>query len=266
MKSFKQTIFLSIGGSIIKIRFGEYKNSYFYSLFMKQLRYIFNKYIILEPSYSVTITIDVVEDPCLNLIEKDKKILLKVAHISNKKIVTFYHLGIRQFCRIVAQFVFKNIIMNRGLYLHGSAVQTNHGVAIFLGESGAGKSTISSLLSPTYPLLADDQLFIIYKNNRYYFYQTFIPESNPHILSHTKIIPLWKIFFIEKSRKLSVRHISSKTEVYKRISPQLFTTVSYVARSNKNLVNFIKIKDLFFTYTFPKDKTSLISSFQELTK
>jgi len=266
MKNSLQTIFLQIGGTPLEIRFGKYKNGYFHSLFMKEWRRIFNKYIVHASPLSSQNVINVVEDAGLYFHEEDKKITLTIAHISKRKITTFYHLGIKQFCRIVAQLVFKELIKNNGLYLHGSAIQTSHGAVIFLGKSGAGKSTISILLSHKYPVLADDQLFIMCKSNRYYFYQSFIPESNPHIGPSTKMIPIWRVFFIKQSKLLSIEHISSKTKIYKWISPELFTTFKDATKSNKNLIRFIKNEDLFFTYAFPKNQKMLTSSFQELTR
>lgn len=266
MKNLNQTVCLLIGGTCIKIHFEACKNDYFYSVFMKEWKHIFGKYIVHEIVCPTPYVITVTEDANLQFHKENKKITLTVAFISRKKISTFYHLGIKQFCRIVDQLVFNEVIKNKGIYLHGSAVQTNHGAVIFLGKSGAGKSTISSLLSPEYPVLADDQLFIVHKDNNYYFYQSFIPESNSSILPHLDIIPLWRLFFLKKSFSVIATHILSKSEVYRNITPQLFTTPDDAHISNRNLVRFIKREDIFYTYSFPKNKKVVISSFLELTK
>lgn len=49
---------------------------------------------------------------------------------------------------------------NDGFLLHGSGVRTPKGALLFLGPSGVGKSTICELLSPEFPTIADDCLYI----------------------------------------------------------------------------------------------------------
>ncbi len=48
----------------------------------------------------------------------------------------------------------------QGFLLHASAVATPQGALIFTGRSGAGKSTICSLLSSTFEIIADDCVFL----------------------------------------------------------------------------------------------------------
>jgi hypothetical protein len=50
------------------------------------------------------------------------------------------------------------------LALHASAVETSAGVLLFLGHAGAGKSTICQLLAKRFPILADDAVYLIRKN------------------------------------------------------------------------------------------------------
>jgi len=48
-------------------------------------------------------------------------------------------------------------ILDRGLLLHASCVQTSLGVSVFPGPSGRGKSTLARLLAKDAILLSDDQ-------------------------------------------------------------------------------------------------------------
>lgn len=47
------------------------------------------------------------------------------------------------------------------LLIHGAAVMMEQRALIFLGPSGAGKTTISNLLKPFAPVIADDRLYLI---------------------------------------------------------------------------------------------------------
>ena len=50
-------------------------------------------------------------------------------------------------------------MLTEGLFLHASAVVVEGGAILFLGHSTAGKSTLTRLLNPIYPVLADDAVF-----------------------------------------------------------------------------------------------------------
>jgi len=47
-----------------------------------------------------------------------------------------------------------------GFFLHASSVDIDGRVVMFMGHSSAGKSTISRLLSPRYPIVADDKVWV----------------------------------------------------------------------------------------------------------
>ena len=51
-------------------------------------------------------------------------------------------------------------LWDNGLLLHASSVVMPGGALLFLGRSGAGKSTMCQLLSQSFPVLADDFVFV----------------------------------------------------------------------------------------------------------
>lgn len=65
--------------------------------------------------------------------------------------------GYQQRCTVLSTMA---VLPTHGLYLHASAVIVNGGAVLFLGHSTAGKSTIACLLSPIYPILADDTVLV----------------------------------------------------------------------------------------------------------
>ena len=57
----------------------------------------------------------------------------------------------------------------RGFFLHASAILSSEGVVLFLGHSGSGKSTISSLLADNFEILRDDSVYLLPgENDRWY--------------------------------------------------------------------------------------------------
>ncbi len=55
----------------------------------------------------------------------------------------------------------QDITVRYKLVLHAAAVLSDGGALIFLGHSGAGKSTMCDLLSPYMPVLTDDWTYIV---------------------------------------------------------------------------------------------------------
>ena len=53
-----------------------------------------------------------------------------------------------------------HFLWDNGLFLHASSVLVSGGALLFLGNSGAGKSTMCQLLSQSFPVLADDIVFV----------------------------------------------------------------------------------------------------------
>ena len=58
----------------------------------------------------------------------------------------------------------------RAFFLHAVAVETPRGAILILGHSGAGKTTLSSLLAEKYSVVADDIIYIgQHKKNRKWY-------------------------------------------------------------------------------------------------
>jgi len=89
-----------------------------------------------------------------------------------------------------------------GLILHASAVATEHGAKLFLGESGAGKSTISTMLHDA-PVscqkISDELLAIAYDatNGQWRAYVT--PFIGGAGLPHGRSWPIDEIYFLRQA-------------------------------------------------------------------
>lgn len=64
-----------------------------------------------------------------------------------------------------------HFLWDNGLFLHASSVVVPSGALLFLGHSGAGKSTMCQLLSQSFPVLADDFVFV-HRNSEGIWYVT----------------------------------------------------------------------------------------------
>lgn len=137
------------------------------------------------------------------------------------------------------------LIHGNGLLLHGSAIQKNDQTVLFLGLSGAGKSTITRLCDPDI-CFADDGVVVKHEKNRFYTYrspfsQTKEKNKNPDIT----IGKIKKIFLLEKSDRCNVLPIA-KNELMRITLMHLIHFYKYLNQETARL-GFYEVKKLLET-------------------
>src|SRR3989338_4469919 len=116
-----------------------------------------------------------------------------------KSYISFYHISIIQL-NIIIRTILQNFLAdNNGLIIHGSAVFNGSQAYIFLGRSGAGKSTIMNLLADKYKPLADDTIIIKKENKRYYLYQTPMMDKQAWVKKTSKKQMKFLLEFISRN-------------------------------------------------------------------
>lgn len=100
------------------------------------------------------------------------------------------------------------LVEQKKLLIHGAGIKKKDSGYLFLGESGAGKTTIASSAKRD-DLFSDDSPVIGRENNSFYIYPSpysqvdmFEPKRNDHYLKKTK---LTKLFFLKKNDKLFIK-------------------------------------------------------------
>src|SRR5258708_4434951 len=115
---------------------------------------------------------------------------------------------------MLSNILYKLLTKKRGFGIHASAIEINRKSSIFLGKSGAGKSTISQLLSPKFRLLADDLIFIRKNQGSFFTYQTPFMERNTMIVKSPYPTLLSDVFFLHKSRSTKFVEITNKEKLF----------------------------------------------------
>jgi hypothetical protein len=94
-----------------------------------------------------------------------------------------------------------NLLANqRGVEVHACGVRDSDGRGyLFLGESGAGKTTMARLWSPNAVVLSDDRIILRFLDGRLWMYGT--PWHGEAELAASVRTPLTGVYFLQRGRK-----------------------------------------------------------------
>lgn len=166
------------------------------------------------------------------------------------KYEAYYHLSIDQLKIVLRNILQELLILNKGMIIHASASLMDNKAIIFLGNSGAGKSTITKLLNPEFSFLADDNIILKKEVDKYYCYQTPFIEKNVLIEKRPTKYPIRGFFFLYKGKECAVKLIEKKQIAAKLISKQLLSEQEVLNRQIKNLLDLVATYDSFFKLEF----------------
>lgn len=179
--------------------------------------------------------------------------------VSERKIHTFYQIGIYQFHYIFHKAIENILSQHHGFGIHSSAILRNGSVDLFLGKSGAGKSTISSMLSQEFTKLTDDLSFVRKKNSHYYYYDA--PEIDKDWKDRkTSFYNIKNVYFLRKSSFFKVKKLNNDEAL-----ALLLKSIQIVNRESiTDLISFIEKINSFSYFYFTKDKYQLLKFYEGL--
>lgn len=175
------------------------------------------------------------------------------------KIVTYYQNHI-SFHLLIQNALYLLLSRKDGLMIHSSSIIANNKALIFIGKSGAGKSTITKLLNPLYPILSDDMTVVRKINNKYIAFQHPLKERNTPQIKSPQGYELEGVYLLVKSKKIKFQKIVNKEIVVKRLTQQLFVADKAMI---KNLLNLVDENDIFQKIYFPKDQKMVLELFNK---
>jgi hypothetical protein len=155
------------------------------------------------------------------------------------------------------QVLLAQCLANRsGLMIHGSGLSISEQGLAFIGQSTAGKSTITRLLtsriSQQSPLVLSDERIILRKiADEWKLAGTWIHSQVED--TSPVIVPLRRLFLLEQSDENTLIHITNRKEIIHRILPRIIkphiTKVWWNQTLNtlEHLVDVIPVYELRFT-------------------
>jgi len=151
------------------------------------------------------------------------------------------------------QLLLSRIFADRdALTLHSSGMIINGAGLVFTGQSGAGKSTISTLLEREGELLCDEYIIVRKRENGFRVYGTWSHGDIETVSSSDA--PLKALFFLEKSAVNEIVQLKDTPEIISRILPRIMqplVTSDWWEKTLGILDNFVR-EVPFFIIRFDK--------------
>lgn len=114
------------------------------------------------------------------------------------------------------QILLARLLADRqGCFMHSDGIKMDDKGYLFVGHSGAGKSTIATLLQDKGEILCDDRMIIRKWSDGYYIHGNWSHGTMPVVSSASA--PLTGIFFLEQSQRNEIIPVESSMESIKKI-------------------------------------------------
>jgi hypothetical protein len=103
----------------------------------------------------------------------------------------------------------------KGCYIHASGAVLDSQGLLFVGHSGAGKSTIATMLKNRAQILCDDRIIVRKWQDGFRMHGTWSHGDLPDISAGSA--PLKAILFLEQDKQNGLRQVEGKQEVMRRL-------------------------------------------------
>lgn len=260
--------FINVAGFNFRLQFFGSRFKYAQSKLMHDVLKHYHSFLIKKIPHRIDFYIDFIweNDVKILFIEKEKENFINFARYkTNNRICCYYRMTIIEFHILFADILLKLFDNYNGFIAHASAILKDDQAFIFLGLSGAGKSTIVKLLSDKYQVLADDSVIIRKLNNEYYLFQTPFFEKEFNFKKNINGFPLKKIFLLSKSKHTFLKKLTSRKKVLPFL---LINNHAHIIYNPKNaqtarILEFVSKFNNFNKLNFAKDKQKILSLFKQ---
>lgn len=158
---------------------------------------------------------------------------------------------------ITDQIFLAHILADRqGCYIHSCGVNFADKGILFVGNSGAGKSTVAQMLKDKAEILCDDRMIIKRRPEGFKIYGTWSHGDVPEVSANS--VPLKAIMFLEKAEENCLMPLDSKKEITKRLLSSLIKPLLTVEWWKKTLSLIDKISSEAPCYLLRFDRTKRI--------
>lgn len=254
-------LYLNIAGFNIRISLFPEQKKPDYRTIDLDLSTLFKGFVIAKPR-SIDFEIILKRDPQIITYRKnprDNNFFMYFFKKNKKTIETYAHISPFQLNFLISLAIDDLLKKETGFMIHASAVAKGTDALLFLGQSGAGKTTIAKLLSDKFKRISDDMIIIRKIKGRYLAYETFFNDRNYIGIKKKGSYRIAGIFFLNKSKKIIASEITDKPSIFKELIPQIAIGLSSKDRKIifKETLELAENFENFYRLDFPKDKRTL---------
>lgn len=241
LKNNMEKLILNIAGFNILLVFRKDQSGFLGAEFYKQIKDSYEGFIIESANkidFKVTFINITNYDVLINK-GREKHFINFYNELGNSKILSYYHISLYQFQVILRVVLQKLLAENNGLIFHASACLVRQEAYIFLGKSGAGKSTFSTYLAMGNKSIADDMVVFKKEKDRYYIYEVPFREKNYWEVKTPGKYILGKMFFLRKIQgEGKIVQIEDKQMIINNLTKHVFTEKEDLKEQMQYLLKF----------------------------
>lgn len=230
----------------------------------REIMMLFRDFITMEKPKKVDFTIEFRESNIMGVlpgIQSKFHFINLYEQKSQNRIRTYYSISTSQFHYIITETL-SHLIKDSGFFQHASSIVHNGKAYLFLGKSGAGKTTISTLLRKRFHRFADDLVLIRKIKNTYHCFQNPLWERNWWLSKHTESYELGKVFFLRKSKQCQVTRIHDHEQILGLLVGDFTYDGVQVKDKMEIFMKFVAEFNQFYFLDFPKDEKQVVSFFK----
>ncbi len=251
-------LFLLIAGFTIEIEFLPIKNLYHKTTIANLIALKYKRFIIRGQNPKSDYRITFKEKNNILFIKKNSNSYIHYAKkLSRFHEETNYQISISQFEILLRDILLFLLKKNEGIILHSSSLDHKiYGGILFIGRTGAGKSTVVNYLKSNGVIIEDDLTILRKINNQYYLFHTPFHSKLPWKSKSKNAYPLAKVLFLNKSINNKILSIN-KDKVVNRLKNSFYTNNEYYVYQMSFILKFISSYSNFFSLYFSKNKKEL---------
>mgnify|MGYP005842429601 CR=1 FL=1 len=230
----------------------------------REIMMLFRDFVSIEKPKKIDFTIEFRESNILSVIPGIQSKFHFISLYEQKsptRLRTYYSISTSQFHYIITE-ILSMLIKDTGFFQHASSIVHNGKAYLFLGKSGAGKTTISTLLRKKFHRFADDLVLVRKIGDVYHCFQNPLWERNWWLSKHTESYELGKVFFLRKSKQCSVSGLKNNKQVLELLLGDFTYDGVQVKDKMEIFLKFVSEFNHFYYLDFPKDEKKVVSFFE----
>lgn len=188
--------------------------------------------------------------------KNEKNEFLLIGKSKQKILTTYYHIGVAQLLHLITKIVMETL-SGKAFLLHASAVKIGNHAVLFLGKSGAGKSTIATLLSHRYKFLADDLILLKKVKSKYQCFQLPFIEKVSGYKRQPRGFEVRAVVFIKKAPYCRLTSVRQKDRVINKIANQIMIENRVKDKRVAYAMDLSACRISFYNLSFTKDRNMI---------